>query len=180
MTGAWLILVLVGCTTRPAPLLKPLDPGSAEHTGTSRQVVSFKRGNRTHRLQIVMQLSSSRLRLIGLSPLGQRLFTLASDASGVTLDAPSTKLAKLDPRRIVSDLELAYWPLSAIRSALPSARRIEQNNHARLVWQDHELVWLAIHDGNDRWQSPVKIYNRVLDYTLHVAPVSASEADANN
>lgn len=121
-------------------------------------------------LQVVLQLAPSQLLLIGLSPLGQRLFTLTSTGNRINLEASVPALSRLDPERIVSDLELAYWPLPKLKKALPAAYRIEKTANTRLVWHAGHLLWLGIRAGNDRWQDPVTIYNLRAGYRLRVVP----------
>lgn len=169
-------LALTACSP-PAPLIEPLPPSSAQHTGSTRQSVTFEHGSRQHQLQVVTQIGPSSLILVGLSPIGQRLFTLKSTNDNVSLTLPVSDSAGLDPKRVISDIQLAYWPLKPLRHALSSNLCLEKQANTRLIWQGDQLIWLAIRGTGDRWQVPVTIYNQRLNYELHVEPATTPADD---
>ncbi|RBL65722.1 DUF3261 domain-containing protein, partial [Pseudomonas sp. MWU13-2625] len=69
-------------------------------------------------LDVQLEIDGDRLQLAGLA-LGQRILRLSWD--GKTLQSQRSPLlpASVDEARIVRDIQLAYWPLPALRAALP-------------------------------------------------------------
>lgn len=132
----------------------------------------MQRGDQTYALQVAMRVDAERLTLIGLSDLGQRLFTLSSDGHQARLISPSSDLKGLDPDLILTEFELVYWPLAELNTALPQELRLEQQGSLRTLWRGEKLLWFSVNESQDRWCGNVFIYNLERDYRLDIQPLS--------
>src|SRR5699024_8082405 len=70
------VLAMTGCAP-PPPLLQPLAPATLGERMTLRQQITAQFGNQTRTFQTALQVAPDELTLIGLSAIGQRLFTLS-------------------------------------------------------------------------------------------------------
>lgn len=170
------VVLVAGCAT-PQPWLAPLPPGSLGQTTQARQQVTAHRDGQSRSLQVAIKATPQRLTLIGLSALGQRLFTLVWDGQQAILTGNSlTRLDGLDPDWILADLQLAYWPLAPLRAALPPDLRLEQLGTARTLWRGDKLLWYRSSATADAWHSKLKLYNARLGYRLTIVPLAIGEA----
>lgn len=172
LTAALAVLMLAGCAA-PRPFMPPLAPATLGHSVEQRQQVTIHYKGRTRSLQVVLKIAPGDLEMIGLSAIGQRLFTLSWDGHHASLTSPIDRLGKFDPVRVLADLQLAYWPLPALRAALPAGLRLQQIGSARILWRKDQLLWFASRAGPDRWTSALTIYNARRGYRLQIQPLAA-------
>lgn len=171
-TGA-LLLLLAACAA-PRPWFEPLEPGSLNRPTPIRQLVTVERGDGSQTLQTVLTRGSSGLTLVGLSSVGQRVFTMSWDGSEATLSSRVAELSRLDPLWMLTDIQLAYWPLAALQTALPEGFKLEEIGTLRVLWQDGELLWMRASESTSPWQSEVMVFNASLGYRLRIRPLHMS------
>src|SRR5699024_5324758 len=165
-------VLATGCAPPPPLLSPPLAPQTLGQSVTVRQQVTVRRGDQTRSMQVAMQVAPTQLTMIGLTAVGQRLFTLSWNGQQSTLDSRISSIDSLDPTRVLADLQLAYWPLDTLRAALPDNLRLEQFGSARMLWRNGKLLWFASSQGKDRWHSPLTLYNARLEYRLTIRPLT--------
>ncbi|MDN5861883.1 MAG: DUF3261 domain-containing protein [Salinisphaera sp.] len=168
-------LAAAGCAP-PRPLLPPLTPGSLGDSITVRQQLTVRFDGEVRSMQVALQVAPTDLTLIGLTALGQRLFTLSWAGGQLALKSRVNRIADIDPARILADLQLAYWPLPALRAALPDSLHLEQYGTARVLWRDGELLWFASSQTANRWGSTLTLYNARLGYRLTIRPLALDGA----
>lgn len=169
-------LATAGCAA-PGPLLAPLAPQTLGSSITVRQQITAHFGDDTRQLQVALKVAPRDLKLIGLTALGQRLFTLSWNGQRAEVTSAVEPLADIDPAHILADLQLAYWPLPALRAALPADLRLEQYGTARVLWRNDQLLWFASSETADRWGSTLTLYNAQAGYRLTVQPLAAGGAE---
>lgn len=165
------VAVLAGCAP-PRPLLSPLAPQTLGQSVTARQQVTIRFADNVRRLQVALKVAPDDLTLIGLTAVGQRLFTLSWNGQQAELHSSIDSIADIDPTRILADLQLAYWPLPVLRRALPDDLSLGQYGSARVLWRDGQLLWFASSTGPERWHSTVTIYNARVGYRLTIQPLA--------
>lgn len=166
-----LVFGLAGCA--PKPLIHPLGPDALGQSVEARQQVTLHYRGRTRSMQVALRVAPDNLTLIGLSGIGQRLFTLGWNGNTIQRSRGLADDKRLPADRILADLELAHWPLAALRTALAdSDLRLEQLGETRTVWRGDTLLWIAYRGGDEPWHSPMTIYNARLNYRLDVKPLA--------
>lgn len=169
--GGLLILALAGGCVTPSPWIEPLPPGTLDTSGQHRQQVTLERGDTRRSMQVAIETTPGQLTLIGLSALGQRLFTIEWDGTHIRSRAISEELDKLDPRWVLADLQLAFWPLPPLRRALPADLRLAAHGRTRTLWRGDDLLWFCSRTTDDPWQDPVMLYNGRGGYRLYIRPL---------
>jgi len=116
---------LVGCAQVPPPREEPspllsldLPPVSLGRRLALSQVVIGEFDGRTESLRFEVDVSASRLAIVGLTHLGAPLFTLIDEAGDVRVEAYLGEAFPFDPRYLLTDFQLTYWPAPALRPAL--------------------------------------------------------------
>lgn len=143
---------------------------------TARQQVIVQRDGAVRRLQVALKVAPAKLTLIGLTALGQRLFTLSWNGGHAKLQSTVDSTLDIDPIRILADLQLAYWPLAVLRAALPDRLHLDQYGTARVLWRDAKLLWFASSETADRWGSTMTLYNVSAGYRVTIRPLALDDA----
>lgn len=169
------LMALAGCTVPTQPLLAPLAPRTLGESVTVRQQVTAHFDDNVRRMQVALSVTPNDLSLIGLTAIGQRLFTLSWRNGQAHMHSHIKTLSQLEPARILADLQLAYWPLPALRRALPDDLQLAQYGTARVLWRDGRLLWFASSDSRKRWHSTMTIYNARMGYRLTIKPLTFSQ-----
>ncbi|WP_423823897.1 DUF3261 domain-containing protein [Salinisphaera sp. SPP-AMP-43] len=172
---ALLITLLAGCA--PTPLIQPLGPAALGQSVEARQQVTVRYHGRTRSVQVALKVQPDDLRLIGLSAIGQRLFTLGWNGQSIERRSGLDESSDLPAERILADLELSYWPLPALRSALDDTDlSLETLGSTRALWRGDTLLWIAYRGPGDLWNSRLRVYNARAGYRLDVEPLAFNSA----
>lgn len=169
-------LAVAGCVA-PRPLVSPLPPQTLGKSITVRQQVTARFDGKVRTMQVALKVVPDDLTLIGLTAVGQRLFTLSWNGRQAKLKSTIGSLASMDPKRILADLQLACWPLSVLQAALPDDLSLQQVGTARLLWRDGKLLWLASSETKDRWHSTLVVYNVRMGYQLTIRPLAMGSSE---
>jgi hypothetical protein len=121
----WLFM-LASCSCvsieKPATTISPasiiLPPASLGHSLSLSQRVVGEYGDKSYKMRFEVEVTSVRLTVIGLSPLGVTLFTLTQEQDGAPVVTGVHSGLPLDPKYLLFDLYLAYWPSAVLGPAL--------------------------------------------------------------
>lgn len=168
------LVTMAGCAT-PRPWLAPLAPDTLGASVQARQEITALRKGQTRSLQVALKADANTLTIIGLSALGQRLFTLVWDGQDAEVTSQIDNLQGFDPYWILADMQMAYWPLVPLRAALPADLQLTEHGSTRTLWRGDELLWFRSSAGADIWHSNLLLYNARLGYRLRIKPLSISD-----
>jgi hypothetical protein len=100
----------------------------------------------------VLDVSSGRLALVGMSGFGRRVITLQYD--GILLsEEPMSRVPEApEGRRLLRGLQLIYWPRAAVAHGLPPGWEIEDVGTERMLKQGGGIVVRIRCEGETRWQ----------------------------
>lgn len=102
----------------PAVAFAPLAPASLGRTVQAEQILRIAYGERSLSLQCVAGVTHAETALSCFTALGQRAFHLKHDGQAVSAETSAQDAAQaMSPERILTDLQLAYWPLPALAAA---------------------------------------------------------------
>ena len=103
---------------------------------------------------------------------GQRMLTLRYD--GVKLVEHRNPVLPREVRGadILTDVQMALWPVGAVRAALPGGWTIVDSDTLRTFWKGaHEIVTIS-YDAAPHWRSRVTMRNLQYDYRLVIRSAS--------
>jgi hypothetical protein len=154
----------------PLPLPPPQALGPARMS-TYVLRIAFGRGETA--LQAAVHLQGDKLMLVGVDPLGLRLFTLHYDGATVQTEVAPNAPPGMDPARVISDAMLAYVPLAAWQERLagtpwevsepaPGLRRLRR--HGALIAEVH-------YSDKDPWKARLWVVNFEYRYSLALEPL---------
>lgn len=153
------LLALAGCATAPPiprspnpspsglPLLHlpPAALGNARFTLSQRLTVTRldQPDTAPQRVELQLQLEASGLLLAGFA-YSQRVLLMQWDGEALNVQRHPMLPAEVDTDRMLRDLCLTFWPMDAVRAALPdgwtwvqtaAGQALQQGGQARLVMQ---------------------------------------------
>lgn len=138
------------------------------------QMISMSHGQDNHELLTQLELSSQRMTLVGLAPLGQALFTLVYD--GDTLQSEQSRLLgeTFNAEYLMAIMQLIYWPTEQINQHLTDAQlRVTPCENAlckQLIDADGEQITINYSELNP-WQAKISVTIKSADILLHITPL---------
>lgn len=156
-------------TAQIPPVLGGNALGSAR---SASQVVRGAFGEREVTLQCAVQVQGNTLTVIGVSAMGQRVFTLSYDGDKLTAEASPFVPSGFAPERLLADLELALWPLKSLQAAYAGTPWAVTEPYAgdRRLRRDGKLIAEVHYTGADPWNTRYWISNFEFGYALAVDP----------
>lgn len=179
-----LTLLAAGCSSLPGPAqpavvpalaLSPASLGSdinlaqQLHLAGSRHTL-LRRIVNGQTLDAQLEVDAQDVRLAAFA-MGTRVFTMHWDGSTLNAEQGSLLLPRVDARRILRDIQLAYWPAAAVQAALPPSWTLEeQENRRTLKFEGREVVVLH-YAGSPAWQGQTLLDNHLEGYRLRIESV---------
>ncbi len=145
IAAAALAATLAGCATAPAPApsreMPPLQlaPSALGRSLNQQQHLTLQAPSHDQQLDVLLEADAHRVQL-GVLAMGQLAARLDWDGRTLKEDKASWWPAAVSGTRILSDLQLALWPVPAIQAALPAGWALADSGDARTLTQDGEVV----------------------------------------
>lgn len=179
LTASLLIaLMLCGCVSVPTqttplpPAMPLLSAESLGQTRGARQIVHAAFADTEVTMQCVVEITPHRISVIALNAMGLRLFSVVVEDGKTTVERSPGVPEQVQPERILSDIQLAYWPLPKLQQAyagtdwqvsepFASTRRLKRGG--RLIAEVHYAQ-----TGKDLWRGRLWLSNYEFGYALSV------------
>lgn len=164
------LLAVVSCRTgqrsaRQRDAYHPLQPpaafgGSAEW----EQLLTVVRKGRTQRLRAHVTIDTNQVQIIGFTPVMAPLFVLRYDSGEVEFENRTGRRLPFEPERILSDLQLVFWP------ALAEARdwSVREQAGGRKVYRRNHLMTEIFFPKAGESSYEYRLVNRLHDYALTI------------
>jgi hypothetical protein len=140
-----LLAALAGCLppTRPGPpdevpLLR-LAPSALPGGMAAQQRLSFEHGGRRQVVDALVEVDAEAVRVV-IHAQGQVALRLDWDGSTLTQTRADWLPPQLSAERVLSDLQLVYWPVDAVDAALPPAWHFSGPEQSRKLMHSDEIV----------------------------------------
>lgn len=164
-------LLLAGCAGRPvvAPLPAPMALPALD---THLQQLTFEHQQQRHQLIGALRHDEHSLRLIMLSPQGQRLLTLQHDKSGARFIGDTTFDPGFSANWLASRLTWSLWPTSALQQSFEGShwRLTEEGERRTIRYQKRTIAYIK------RSADCLVIDDLEGGYRLYIAPLDESNS----
>lgn len=169
-------LALAACTppaTRPpadaAPLFA-LAPAALPGGLAEQQRLSFEHGDRRETVDAMVQADAGAVRLV-IHAQGQVALRLDWDGEQLAQKRMPWLPESLDGARVLSDLQLVFWPVEALRTQLPAGWTLEESGPRRTLKDTQGTVaWVDREDADTRVLHQVRLRYRLRIDSVPVAP----------
>lgn len=181
LAGLVFALLLTGCDGSSSRRLDPgiflLPPSEAGFEASLTQEVSFERGATRFDSTALLEVSSTEVVLVGLSPFGTRMLSLRWDGKKLIQERDRSIPKELPLELILRDIQLATWPAASVRAALPSpAWKLQDTGSERILLKDGKVVVRIRYAGSDRLHSDLEFEHLGLGYLMKIHPLREIEA----
>ncbi len=146
-----------------------LTPASLGQTRLITQILHGEYGDNNFSLHSVVTADAQQLTVIGLTSMGLRAFTLKYDGQNLNEARAPQVPAALQSRQLLNDLQLAFWPLSALQQSWQSAGGEVSEPYAGTRRLKKAGVLLAeVHYAADPWNGRVWLKHFDHRYSLYI------------
>lgn len=142
-------------------------PALAEPFSQQQLLTAEVKGQR-HTMMVLLNADGQRLTLVGMSPLGIRLFNLVYDEQGIH-SRQFIKLGELPPAaQVLADIMLSYWPQAQWQARLPAGWRLEDRDDRRRLYDDRGVLISEIRYQTAERRHPVSISQSAFHYRIAI------------
>lgn len=157
--------------SRP-PAIMPLAPPQGPGRRIVQQLTAFRPG-REETLLCVLELDNRRIAMAGMTNEGLSLFNLSYDGKILQSDKSLLLPDSIAPDYMIADLQLVYWPVSALRKILPANWRLETGGNFRRLYVGDDLrVDVRYLSPQLSWPKTVELVNSYYNYRLRIQTIS--------
>jgi len=185
-----MLLILTGCAlSTPEPNVKRdtgaaliqalLPPASFGGSLSLSQLIVGEFQDRQQSLHVEVEVTPARLVVVALTTVGVPIFTLEQIGTEITLETLGDESLPFDPRHMLSDFQIAYWPKDALAAAFQSMEMILRGDAADglrevLSVDNAVLVAVTYPKGADR-MGDIVIEHFDPPYRLQIKTFKSSE-----
>ena len=118
-------------------------------------------------LEAQLEIEPTELRLAAFA-MNQRVLLLRWDGHHLDVKRHPLLPAAVDAGRVLRDIQLVYWPLSAVQAALPPGWSVQDTGTERRLLHEGEIEVQISYAGEPRWQGRAELDNRLERYRLAI------------
>ena len=173
LTSSLLIAVLLsllgGCQ-----LLLPTSPPLAAPLHDSHQLehlLTLNRDGQQLRLRCVLETGNGETRVVALNEAGLVLVQMRQTVQGLTVERSALLPDTFPAEQVMADIQLIFWPASAIQATLPAAWSLGVEADSRTLYHNDQPV-TQVHYQGSPWQTPSALNNLRYRYQLTLTPLS--------
>lgn len=179
---ALIALMLSACASAPmqqadpSQLLPVLPADSLGQSRSAQQIVRAAFADNEATMQCVVEVTPQRMSVVALNAMGLRLFSVVVEDGQTTVERSPGVPEQVQPERILSDIQFAFWPLAKLQQAyrgtawqvsepFAATRRLKRDG--RLIAEVHYAQ-----PGKNPWSGRLWLSNYQFGYSLAVTSQS--------
>ncbi|KAA3652208.1 MAG: DUF3261 domain-containing protein [Proteobacteria bacterium] len=174
------LLSLAGCATVPqhsactalgAGVRYCLQPLPAGQVLAVNQWVEISVADRPagERLVFAIDAAGARMDVVGLSPLGQKVFRVTTDHGTLRWDGPQA--AEALGRQLPALIQLMLWPEAAVREGLSAGATLAVSAHERRLSGDDTLLLTSRQSASTPAEGAIDARFTQLDARIRITPL---------
>lgn len=173
--AALVALGAVGCVTTPPPAPPPeltlrLPPAALGAELSLAQRITVVRGAERQGFDALLEADASVVRVAALA-LGQRVASLSWDGERFESQVSPRVPGFVTAQRILTDVQLAWWPAAAVQAGLPADCALEVTETGRVLRRGGATVVLVSYEGAAPAWRRVTLRHLERGYTLEIDSV---------
>lgn len=176
-----LLALLSGCAVFDNPEISdqsgamPIAPPVGPARRIVQQITAVWAGKQ-ETLVCVLELDAQHIAMAGLSNEGLSLFNLVYDGNKLGLDKSPLLPDAVTPEFIITDVQLAYWPVAVLEKIFTAPWRLKADqNQRRLYYEKENRIVVNYLSSNANWPRDVELINYRYNYQLHIKTVSYTQ-----
>ena len=175
-----LALWVAGCVTTPKPPAEAefglrLSPASLGRELLLSQRITVVRGEERRSFDAQLEADAKSVRIAAVA-MGQTIASLVWDGKSLEQHVSTHVPAAVTAARILSDVQLAWWPAEAVRAGLPAGYSLEEGSGTRVVTDEGAPFASVTYEGTGPAWKFVRLTQQKYGYVLEIESVDASAA----
>ena len=134
--------------------------------------INYKGENR--QLLAQLEINSNKITLVGLSPLGNRLFTVLWTGESLSEEYLAEWPFPFSPKHILADVQLALW-LKIPQQDGFKIREIQSPQLRREILRNEEIVMRISYETRPFWQGEILIQHLERGYQLSIQTLQSNQ-----
>lgn len=174
-----ILVALTGCVTAPKPvptedeLVLRLSPASLGRELQLSQRITVLRGDLRRSFEAQLEVDASAVRIAAVA-MGQTIASLSWDGKVFEQRVSAHVPEAVNASRILSDVQLAWWPAQAIRAALPPGYQLDESADSRTILH-HGAPFASIsYEGLPPAWAHVRLAQQKSGYVLDIESAEVS------
>lgn len=166
---ALLFSLLGGCQLL-APAAPPL-AAPLHHEHQLEHLLILTHDGQQLRLRCVLETGNGETRVVALNEAGLVLVQMRQNEQGLTVERSALLPDTFPAEQVMADIQLIFWPASAIQASLPTAWSLSVEANSRTLYHNGQPV-TQVHYQGSPWQAPSALNNLRYRYQLNLTPLS--------
>ena len=176
--GLIFLLLAAGCVTAPKPRPEAefglrLSPASLGRELQLSQRITVVHGDERKSFDAQLEVDASAVRIAAVA-MGQTIASLSFDGKSLEQQVSAHVPPAITAARILSDVQLAWWPAEAIRTGLPAGFSLEEEGGKRSLMKGGTLFAQVTYEGAAPAWKFVRLTQVRYGYLLEIESVEAT------
>lgn len=172
------LFTCAACVTTPKAPAAPefglrLSPASLGRELSLSQRITVVRGDDRKSFDAQLEADASAVRIAAVA-MGHTVATLTWDGKSLEQKVSTHVPPAVTAARILSDVQLAWWPAEAIRAGLPAGYSLEEGANSRVVTEAGAPFASVSYEGTAPAWRFVKLTQARYGYVLEIESVEAA------
>jgi hypothetical protein len=168
-------LLALGCASTPPPAPPPelalrLPPSALGMELSLAQRITVVRAGGRQGFDALLEADAREVRVAAVA-LGRRVASLRWDGATLDADVAAQVPAVITAQRILTDVQLAWWPVEAVLAGLPPGFALDADAATRTVRRGGEVVVTLRYEGQPPAWRRVTLDHRERGYMLEIDSV---------
>ncbi|MFT5703074.1 MAG: hypothetical protein ACI9TO_000435 [Rickettsiales bacterium] len=125
---------------------------------------------RKYSINLITQISPTKMTMVGLSAIGSRLFTIQYDNRKIDFNLskmiPANKKIKVE--YVLADMQLVYFPIQEIRRNLTGNVTINETANKRVFYKNNKPFIEIKYSSSNVWNSKIDFHNLEREYQYSI------------
>lgn len=154
--------------------LAPMLSSTANSEQVLSQKISFTHGEKHHELLTQLELSPSKMTMVGLAPIGQALFTVTFDGDEVLSEQNVLMGEDFKAEYLMAIMQLIYWPHEQVNPYFSQGEMLDidcdKKRCSALIVNSKQAITID-YSNVDPWVADVILHFPAANITLTISPL---------
>ncbi len=153
-----------------------LPPMALDTAVSLTQSVSIDFNGQQHQFIGKLEISDHSFKMVGISHIGMKLFSIYSENNLYVLEASPTLGSQLDIEYLLADLQLIYWPVKKLNQQLQqTTASLKFDKLGRQLLNNNEPIITIRFTNNKQWNKDVTYKHLKRGYTVHIKTLAVDK-----
>jgi hypothetical protein len=158
--------------------LQLMSPAALGISQVLTQSVTIKHANEEHNMLAQIEIDSHSLVFVGMTPLGQRLFSIEYRANKWHYDVDQILQDRINLEYLLADFQLSYWSPELLQQRLSGGTLQLEAANRRVIYRERDgkkLIDIRYDNKSAPWKGKLELRHLERNYSVFVETLSVEE-----